>query len=552
MLCLLVLATAGMACESEPQPATVPAPTLAPMQDPDRLTASMITPLVTQDFESDVSGWNAVGDGDTVSEVSWHTDGQLQWSTQIQPGKMAAISRQWPELAQADGLTLHLTSVDRSALLLLIMQEADGSGYGVVMPLDGGESVNFTIGYESFGLQADSKDENGQLDPDQIVSIGMLDFSGFISAPSPNRVLIDEVVLWEGDLDTADIGCKNAEAPATSDAFRVGVDANYVPQGDRADRGYWVLEDRVDPLELFAANGANAFRLRLWVGDKGESKLDYATDLAQRAQDAGLRPYLVLFLSETWSDVNKQPAPADWAGLTVEERAEAIRDYARGVTQHFIDIGVDLDFYEIGNEIDYGIAGVFADTNDPRDPASLMLSTWPDEAQLIQAAVQGIKGADSDARIMLHIANSWSPNFSLAFFKAMTKLGVDYDLVGLSYYPSAFGPPHVNQFCKTLDRLSTEIGKTIVIAEVAYPAEVPSGGMFADWRHMIPGYPLTNEGQAWWVRDLLKGMWARGDILGVYFFGPGFWFSGELWGPFALFDGQGRARPAIASFDFMQ
>jgi hypothetical protein len=47
-------------------------------------------------------------------------------------------------------------------------------------------------------------------------------------------------------------------------------------------------------------------------------------------------------------------------------------------------------------------------------------------------------------------------------------------------------------------------------------------------------------------------MEARGDVVGVYCFSPEFWFAGELWGPFALFDAEGRARPAVASFGVLR
>ena len=88
----------------------------------------------------------------------------------------------------------------------------------------------------------------------------------------------------------------------------------------------------------------------------------------------------------------------------------------------------------------------------------------------------------------------------------------------------------------------------MIIAETAYPAEMPTGGMFESFRYAIPGYPLTTEGQARWISDMLKGMKSRGDVIGVYIFSPEFWFSGELWGPFALFDNTGNARPGIGSF----
>ncbi len=285
------------------------------------------------------------------------------------------------------------------------------------------------------------------------------------------------------------------------------------------------------------------------MGEKGESKLDYVTELAKRAAQIGLKPYLILFLSDDWADVNKQPAPAEWADLTLEGRAQAIHQYANETAEHFIQQGIQMDFYEIGNEIDYGIAGVFANTKHSRDPNNLRQSIWSDEAFLIKAAIEGVRNADPEAKILLHIATSWSPDFASAFFQAMTDFGVDYDYAGLSYYPSAFGPLTAIQFCVTLDRLSTEIGKPIIIAETAYPAEPPKGGLFHDWRRSIYGYPLTPEGQAWWLMDFLEAMRGRGDVLGVYIFSPDFWFSGELWGPFALFDSDGRARPGVASLN---
>jgi hypothetical protein len=54
------------------------------------------------------------------------------------------------------------------------------------------------------------------------------------------------------------------------------------------------------------------------------------------------------------------------------------------------------------------------------------------------------------------------------------------------------------------------------------------------------------------LADLLAGMQKRDDVVGVYYFSPEFWFSGELWRPFALFDGEGHARPALESFSIGQ
>jgi len=556
LLATITLAIAALACSStsaSPKATvpvvTLPAPTLAaPLPMPTTEQTSLI-PVAAERFDAGVEGWYGWAEEETLSEIAQDSTGQLLWSVELAPEKAAALIHEWPALAEADGLTMRLTSLDRSAVLVLGVQEADESSYNLMLPLSAGETVEYTIPFTGLGLDVNGKDENGQLDVEQIVFLGLVDISSFLAAPRPNRVTIEEIVLWKGTVAPFDLSCGASALTPSSTDFRTGVDANFVPQGEKQEHGFWVDDQRVDPIRLLAANGADAFRIRLWVGEKGESKLTYATDVARRAQEAGMHPYLVLFLSEDWTDINKQPAPAAWADLSIDERAVAIRDYARETAQHFIDQGIDLDFYEIGNEIDYGICGIFADTTHPRDVASLQTEIWPDEACLIQAAIDGVREADPDARFLLHIANSWDPVFAVEFFRTMTDSGVTYDYVGLSYYPSAFGKATADRFCVTLNQLSTEIGKPIIIAETAYPAEPPTGGMFGDWRRPLPGYPMSPEGQAWWLKDLLAGMRTRDDVIGIYYFSPEFWFSGELWSPFALFDSEGKARPAIASFN---
>ena len=530
-----------------PAPEIEPAPIITPVQTPPTETTSTIETLVVEQFDNDIDGWIAYAAEGAVSEVALTSFGELMWSTRTGEVEAAVLMYDWPELGDADGLTIRLASVDRSAFLVLGVQEADGSAYNLGLFLDMGIYSEHTVPFTGFGLQVDSEDENKQLDTRQLTKLTIIDISSFIAAPGPNQVLIDEIALWKGKPDTSYLPCTDSTRPYPLEIFRIGVDANFIPQAEQLDHSFRVGKQKVDPLELFATNGANSFRLRLWVGEEGESKLDYATELAQRAQRAGLRPYLVMFLAEDWADVNKQPAPVAWAGLSLEERAEAIRQYAYETARHFMEQGINLDFYEIGNEIDHGICGIFADTSHPRDPASLREDIWPDEAKLIQAAIEGIREADPGACIMLHIACTWSPPFTLAFFKAMKDFGVEYDYMGLSYYPSAFGMIMASRLCETLNELSREIGKPVVIAETAYPAEQPTGGLFGDWRKALPEYPLTPAGQAWWLADFLDGIRERGDVIGVYIFSPDFWFSGELWGPFALFDSEGEARPAISS-----
>jgi|GEM_PF-709050 len=548
IFCITIIGLPGLSCQDDSLPPTVTAPVIPKISPLSPEPIIEKTVVAVEEFDEGIDGWQGIADDGAISEVSWFLDDKLSWSTDSEPGQITGLIGYWPELSNADGLTINMDSIDRDAILMLGVQEADESVYGLVVFLEKGHHAEYTVLFDGFGLHPETEDENGKLDIDQLVTLALVDISSIIMAPKPNQILLDDITLWKGRPGVDYFAGNDSETSSQFEEFRIGVDANFVPQAEKANHGFWVDRQHVDPLELFAVNGADSFRLRLWVGEEGESKLDYATELAGRAQEAGLKPYLVLFLAEDWADVNKQPAPVEWAELTIEKRAEAIRQYAYETTRHFIDQGISLDFYEIGNEIDYGICGVFADTTHPRDISSLRDDIWPDEAQLIKAAIDGIREADPGAHILLHIASGWNPAFASAFFQSMIDFGVDYDYIGLSYYPTAFGMVATSQVRTTMNTLSDEIGKPIIICETAYPAELPAGGMFEAWRYAIPGYPLTPEGQARWLSDMLEGMRGRGDVIGVYMFSPEFWYSGELWGPFALFDNEGNARPGIGSF----
>jgi arabinogalactan endo-1,4-beta-galactosidase len=551
-LCLAIsfLAVTGLiniSCQNSLLPPTASAPVVPPVSPRVTEPVKEKKAVASERFTEGIDGWKGIADEGALSQVTWLDEARLSWTTQGGPDQFAGLLHDWPELEAADGLTLALNSVDRNAMLVLGVLEADGSFYCLVIPAEKGRDAEYTVRFEGFGLQPDTEDENGQLDVDQLKTLVLVDISSTIMAPSPNQVIINEITLWQGTPGAPYFNCDGLKNDNQPRKFRIGVDANFIPQAERANYGFWVDQQRVDPLELFAVNGADSFRLRLWVGEDGDSKLNYATQLSRHCQEAGLKPYLVLFLSDSWADVNKQPAPLEWAELPIEERAGAIRQYSFKTARHFLDRGIDLDFYEIGNEIDYGICGVFADVTHPRDVSSLKNDIWPDEARLIKAAIEGVKQADPGAGILLHIASGWDPSFALAFFEAMRDFGVDYDYMGLSYYPTAFGMAATSRVCETMNRLSAGIGKPMIIAETAYPSEIPEGGQFESWRDAIPGYPLTPEGQARWLADMLEGMRNRGDVAGVYLFSPDFWFSGELWEPFALFDNMGRAKPGLGA-----
>ena len=549
-LFIITMVFTAVACDAsaELQPTLIIPPTVAPIKaqvignfpDIDQRT------IFAQDsFDSSFDGWTFFAQEPTIGEA-WHEGGALVAQIKLVSESIAIFYRDVSHLDRPmDGYSLTLSVEDRPFYLFLAASEDDGSNYQLLLPVfpqDGLQEIHAPL--EWFILGEDSEDENGQLDPIQLGQIGLLDASSFFGAQSTGTLRLEGVSYWTGYYEPS-FRCAGVEEK--QEGFSVGVDAGYLPRGEEEGSQWTVQGSAIGPLSLFTAQGVNALRLRIWVGEKGESHADYALDLGRRALAEGWDVYPVLFLSPDWADVNKQPAPPEWENLPLWEQTDAIRNYTADITHRLLNAGINPLYYAIGNEIDYGISGVFAGIED-RSLESLRRETWPVEAELIKAGIDGVRAADPQAKILLHIALSFDPYFSEAFFTSMEDLGVAFDIIGLSYYPSAMGPLTAMRFCQTLDRLETTLGLPVVISEFAYPAEPPYGGPFKSWQYRIPGYPLSPGGQADWLADFLKDMHSRSEVMGAYYFSPTFYWSGELWGPFALFDADGETRPAMGAF----
>lgn len=329
----------------------------------------------------------------------------------------------------------------------------------------------------------------------------------------------------------------------------LGVDANYsLDLEANGTRWKWNGQEK----DLFAGiheQGARWFRVRLWTGDEGVNGKAYATKIVERASKAGLTPYLVIFLSDIWADLTKQPAPPVWKDLPLDQRAEAIRKYARETVTHFRAHGLTSHLYEIGNEIDYGICGAYPGKHAKKTPEHLQNRNWPDAAKLILASEAGVHEADPDAKFMLHIAHWWDADFCTAFFKFMQDRQVQVDYCGITYFPSSNigNSLTLDQFVSVVERVANEIKRPIVIPETGYPSTPDFHGQFARWRKEVPGYPLTPEGQQNWTRDFFKFCLTNPKIAGAFYWSPE-WCGEGMWKAFALFDVDGNAKPAWSAF----
>ena len=172
----------------------------------------------------------------------------------------------------------------------------------------------------------------------------------------------------------------------TDGRLNVGVDANYSLDMEKAGATWRWGDKSEDLFRGIHQQGVAKFRVRLWAKEEGTNGAKYALEVVRRATAAGLDPYLVVFLSDDWADLMKQPLAAMFTNLDMPARTEAVRRYSREIVERFRKEGLHSHLYEIGNEIDYGICGVYPSKHTKKNPETLSRNWWPEAVELIKAS----------------------------------------------------------------------------------------------------------------------------------------------------------------------
>jgi hypothetical protein len=90
-----------------------------------------------------------------------------------------------------------------------------------------------------------------------------------------------------------------------------------------------------------AYGSINNAQIRLCVGEEGPSRLKYALETAKMAKEARMSILLVLFHSDKWADLYKQPAPEIWTNLNFDQK-KVIEDYARKVLAQYLSMSIHI------------------------------------------------------------------------------------------------------------------------------------------------------------------------------------------------------------------
>nr|MBP7654457.1 glycosyl hydrolase 53 family protein [Candidatus Dependentiae bacterium] len=331
--------------------------------------------------------------------------------------------------------------------------------------------------------------------------------------------------------------------------FHTGVDANYsigmIENGKK-----WESEKINNIFEIFKNKGINSLRMRIWTCDTGPNSIDYAIKIAKECNKNNIAPYIVLFLSDNWSDYVKQPLPEKWKKLLFSDKVKEVREYSKSVVSVFMKNGIVPQMYEIGNEIDFGICGEFENEWHNRFNLEYMKKNiWIKSAQIIEAAQKGILEEDKNAKFILHLTQWWNEKFCIEFYNFMLENNVKIDFLGLSFFPTSNMSEKngFDYFESKINQLSNSLKRKIIICEYAYPSKYDFGGQFSEWNKSVKDYDLNEKGQAKWINDFLTLCRENDNLQGAYYWSPE-WFDSEMWEAFSLFNADGTAKEGINSF----
>ena len=213
----------------------------------------------------------------------------------------------------------------------------------------------------------------------------------------------------------------------------LGADISFLPQLEA--RGLKFHDDGIerDAIEILKNHGFNYIRLRVFVNpenekgyspEKGFCGLDYTLQMAKRIKDAGLNLLLDFHYSDTWADPQKQFKPKAWEGLEFNELTSTLKDYTKSVLTQLKDQGTMPEMVQIGNEVNHGI--VWPEGH---------ISNLDNLAALLKAGTEAVREVDNNTTVMMHLALGGQNEETTFWFDNMIARGVEFDIIGLSYYP---------------------------------------------------------------------------------------------------------------------
>lgn len=333
---------------------------------------------------------------------------------------------------------------------------------------------------------------------------------------------------------------------------------------DNGGKYYDVNGQSDDCLEILKQNGMNLVRLRLYndPGNKdfypsntlpaGYQNQADILKLAKRAKEKGMEILLTFHYSDYWTNGNDQYKPHEWAELDFETLKTTVYNYTADFLRKMDAQGTAPEYVAIGNEIQ---AGLLYPDGACANPIKM--------CALLNAGTKAVREVSPDARIVIHSTYSEGiPETTHKwFFGLMRDYAVDYDIIGISYYPF-WTNMRALDFREWADRMISQFDKDILVVETGYAwnRTLPDGNP-GQLSHNGPYAEFSKLGQRDFIVDLTNQIKQvkSGRVLGYVYWDPIFietpglgWILGDknYVSNTTLFGFQGESLPVLEAIKY--
>ncbi|WP_278473841.1 glycosyl hydrolase 53 family protein [Turicibacter sanguinis] len=225
---------------------------------------------------------------------------------------------------------------------------------------------------------------------------------------------------------------------------------------------------------------------------------------------------VTLNYSDWWPNAANQEIPADWReaieGMSDKEAVDKLEtlvyDYTKEVMQALADQGTTPEYISLGNEMQYGILYPYGN-----------VVNFQNLARFLNAGYKAVKEVSTNTQVILHLDEAGDDDRYFYFFDECEKYGVNYDIIGSSYYPF-WSEVTVEDVMPWFEMLGEKYQKKIVIMETGYK-------WYPVTADKKPGQLITNgpeshdaspQGQKEFLDELFNGIrniennWVIGDL----------------------------------------
>ncbi|HAY72206.1 MAG TPA: arabinogalactan endo-1,4-beta-galactosidase [Saprospirales bacterium] len=282
-----------------------------------------------------------------------------------------------------------------------------------------------------------------------------------------------------------------------------GADMSYLPEIRESGLTFFNEQDKPEEMLLTLKNaGVNVIRLRLWHNPIAPNS-DFGTvkTLAEEIRSKGFKLLLSVQYSDTWADPGHQTKPGKWNNLNFAQLKDSVYHYTKKIVEE-----IQPEYIQIGNEINGGFL-------------------WPEGrianlsqfTQLLQSGIQAVRDHGKGTKIMIHYAGFQHADW---FYTQLAEL--DYDIIGLSYYPVWHGKDL--EILKTnLTQLPVKFSKKIMIAETSYPWTFSwndaTTNIIGSAEQILPEFPASFQGQKNFLQKISDMLNANPNAIGFCYWG---------------------------------